>query len=146
MIHFDGTEVFPQSPATLFAPLTDAGWLAAAVPEAEIAEAAPDRAVWKLKPKLSFLTGAFETTLSVMSRVPGESATFKVNGKAIGSGSTVVATLALTPTDAGGTSISWTGELTELNGLLKMVPKGLIQATAQKIIADVWAAIRVKLG
>jgi carbon monoxide dehydrogenase subunit G len=146
MIHFDGTEVFPQPPATLFGPLSDAGWLAAAVPDAEIDEATPERAVWKLKPKLSFLTGALETTLAVQGRVPNESVTFKVNGKAVGSGSTVVATLAFAPTETGGTNVKWTGEITELNGLLKMVPKGLIQATAQKIIADVWAAIRVKLS
>ena len=146
MIHFDGTEAFNHSPAHLFTPLSDAGWLAAAVPDAEIAEASPDRAVWKLKPKLSFLTGALETTLAVTARVPNESVTFKVNGKAVGSGSTVVATLALIPTDSGGTIVKWMGEITELNGLLKMVPKGLIQATAQKIIADVWAAIRVKIG
>lgn len=146
MIHFDGTEVFTQSPATLFGPFSDAGWLAAAVPEAEMIESSPDQAIWNLKPKLSFLTGALKTTLAVTARVPNDSVTFKVNGKAVGSGSTVVATLAFTPIDAGGTTVKWTGEITELNGLLKMVPKGLIQATAQKIIADVWTAIRVKIG
>jgi carbon monoxide dehydrogenase subunit G len=145
MIHFEGTEAFAQSPAQLFGPLSDAGWLASAVPEAEILEASPDRAVWNLKPKLSFLTGSLQTTLAVTARVPNESATFKVNGKAVGSGSTVVAILAFQPTETG-TTVKWTGEITELNGLLKMVPKGLIQATAQKIIADVWTAIRVKLG
>lgn len=146
MIHFDGVETFSQPATALFPSLSNAGWLAAAVPDAEISEATLDRAVWKLKPKLSFLTGSLETTLTVTSRTPAEAATFKVNGKAVGSGTTVVATLAFAPTESGGTDVRWTGEITELNGLLKMVPKGLIQATAQKIIADVWTAIRVKLG
>jgi carbon monoxide dehydrogenase subunit G len=146
MIHFEGIETFPQPASALYPSLSNAGWLATVVPDAEVVEGTLDRAVWNLKPKLSFLTGSIQTTLSVTSRTPGEAATFKVNGKAVGSGSTVVAKLTLEPTDSGGTAVRWTGELTELNGLLKMVPKGLIQATAQKIIADVWTAIRVKLG
>ncbi|MFO0935026.1 MAG: SRPBCC domain-containing protein [Gemmataceae bacterium] len=146
MIHFNGTEAFTQSPAELFGPLSDAGWLATAVPEAEMIEASPERAVWKLKPKLSFLTGSLETTLAVTSREPDQSVTFKVNGRAVGSGSTVVASLVLETEQPKGTIVRWTGEITELNGLLKMVPKGLIQAAAQKIIIDVWAAIRAKLG
>jgi carbon monoxide dehydrogenase subunit G len=146
MIHFDGIETFPHPASALYPSLSNAGWLASAVPDAEVVEGTLDRAVWNLKPKLSFLTGSIQTTLSVTSRAPGEAATFKVNGKAVGSGSTVVATLTLDATDSGGTAVRWTGEITELNGLLKMVPKGLIQATAQKIIADVWTAIRVKLG
>ena len=146
MIQFNGVETFTQPATALFPSLSNAGWLAAAVPDAEISEAALDRAVWKLKPKLSFLTGSLEMTLTVTSRTPAEAATFKVTGKAVGSGTTVVATLAFAPTESGGTDVRWTGEITELNGLLKMVPKGLIQATAQKIISDVWTAIRVKLG
>jgi hypothetical protein len=35
--------------------------------------------------------------------------------------------------------------VTELGGLLKLVPHGLIQAAAQKVIADVWASIRQRL-
>ena len=145
MIHFEGTEAFTQSPSQLFGPLSDAGWLASAVPEAEISETSHDRAVWKLKPQLSFLTGSLETTLSVTSRKPNDSIMYTVNGKAVGSGTKVVANLNLTPTESG-TTVKWTGEITELNGLLKMVPKGLIQAAAQKIIADVWVAIRHKIG
>lgn len=144
MIHFEGIESFAQSPAELFGLLTDAGWLATAIPDAQVTETSHDRATWKLKPKLSFITGSLETVLVVTMRTPQTKATFKVTGKAVGSGSTVVATLSFDPS-ATGTSIRWTGEITELNGLLKMVPKGLIQAAAQKIIADVWLALRTKI-
>jgi uncharacterized protein len=145
MIHFEGLESFAKPPAELFGPLTDAAWLAASIPDATIAEATPDRAVWDLKPKLNFITGSLQTTLVVSERTPNSAAVFKVTGKAVGSGSTVVTTLnfAESPT---GTDIRWTGEITELNGLLKMVPKPLIQAAAQKVIAEVWGAIRVKVS
>lgn len=144
MIHFEGHESFPRSPAELFPLLSDAAWLARTVPEAAITDATADRAVWDLKPKLNFLTGTLQTTLAVSERVPNDRVTFKVTGKAVGSGSTVVTALTLTPRDDG-TAIHWTGEITELNGLLKMVPKPLIQAAAQKIIAELWTAIRTKV-
>jgi carbon monoxide dehydrogenase subunit G len=46
----------------------------------------------------------------------------------------------------GGTVVPWTGELVEVTGLLKMVPRGLLQATAEKVIGDVWAAVGEKLS
>jgi carbon monoxide dehydrogenase subunit G len=46
----------------------------------------------------------------------------------------------------GGTAVPWTGDLVEVTGLLKMVPKGLLQSTAQKVIDDVWAAVGAKLA
>ena len=58
--------------------------------------------------------------------------------------SAVDATLTFGPTD-NGTSVKWSGNVTELGGLLKLVPQGLIQAAAQKVIADVWASIRQRL-
>ena len=49
-------------------------------------------------------------------------------------------------TSDGGTRVLWSGDITSLSGLLKLAPKGLIQATAQKVIADVWLAIRGKVS
>jgi carbon monoxide dehydrogenase subunit G len=76
---------------------------------------------------------------------PGKSITYKIVTKAVGATSTVVTKLEFKPTDAGGTAIHWTGDLTQITGLLKMVPKGLLQGTASKVIEDVWAAVTKKL-
>lgn len=145
MIHFEGVESYPVPPAALYPKLSDAGYLAKCLPDATVMEATPDKAEWKMKPKLSFLTGSLDTILTVTNRVPGESASFHVLGKAIGAASGVDAVLTLKPATGGGTDVHWTGDIVELTGLLKMVPKGLIQSAAQKVIADVWAAIRPKL-
>ena len=51
----------------------------------------------------------------------------------------------LEPAD-GGTLVHWTGALTEVTGLLKMVPKGLLQSTAEKVIGDVWEAVAARLS
>ena len=42
--------------------------------------------------------------------------------------------------------MSWTGTVTAMTGLLKLAPKGLVQATAQKVIDDVWAAVSARLA
>ena len=144
MIHFEGVESYSAPPAALYPKLSDAGFLVGCLPDAEVHEATPDKAVWKLKPKLSFLTGSLDTTLTVMERVPGESVKYRIAGKAIGAASVVEALLTLKP-DGDGTAVHWSADITELTGLLKMVPKGLVQSAAQKVIADVWAAVRPRL-
>jgi carbon monoxide dehydrogenase subunit G len=145
MTHLDGDELFPATPpAELYPKLSDAGFLARCLPDAEVSEATPDRAAWKLKPRLAFIAGAIETTLVAKDRVPGEGVAFTVLGKGVGATSTVETTLTLRPA-GGGTAVHWTADITALTGLLKMVPKGLIQATAQAVIRDVWAAVRAKV-
>jgi carbon monoxide dehydrogenase subunit G len=145
MIHFEGDKSFPLPVAEVAAKLSDAGFLVNCLPDAEISEATPDRAVWKLRPKLSFLTGSLTSEMTVTAREAGKSVTFQVLAKAIGASSTVVAALTYSATGDGGTAVHWTGDVTQVTGLLKMVPKGLLQGAAQKVIEDVWAAVTAKL-
>ena len=145
MIRFEGREEFRQTPEDLFAKLTDAAFLVKSLPDAEIESATADVAVWKLRPKLAFISGSLETTLSVTERTPVTTARYTVVGKGVGASSTVVAVLNFAPHDTG-TVVTWTGEITALTGLLKLVPKGLIQSAAEKVIADVWAAVHQACG
>jgi carbon monoxide dehydrogenase subunit G len=144
MIHFEGEKSFARLAADVAAKLSDAAFLVGCLSDAQVVEATPERAVWKLRPKLSFLTGGLDLTLEATAREPGKSVAFRVFSKAIGATSTVNVTLRFREAD-GGTAVPWTGDLVEVTGLLKMVPKGLLQATAQKIIDDTWAAVSSKL-
>jgi carbon monoxide dehydrogenase subunit G len=45
-----------------------------------------------------------------------------------------------------GTRIHWTADVKELGGLLKAIPRGLIQAAAQKVIGDVLNAVEAKVA
>lgn len=145
MIHFSGRRRFALPAAALFAKLSDAAFLVGCLPDAKIGEASPDRVAWKLKPKLSFLTGGLDAVMDVSSRDPDRSATFRIVSKAIGASSTVTATLQFEPDDPG-TNVNWTADLIEVTGLLKMVPKGLLQGTAEKVIEDTWQAVEAKLA
>jgi carbon monoxide dehydrogenase subunit G len=144
MIHFEGDRAFDLPLPAVFARLSDASFLVGCLPDANIKERGADRAVWTLKPKLSFLTGGLDAVLEVTEREPEQRAAFKIVTKAIGATSTVLAVLNFTATDTG-TAVHWTGDITEVTGLLKMVPKGLLQGTAEKVIEDVWTAVTAQL-
>lgn len=83
-------------------------------------------------------------TLQVTEKTPPTSARMSLVSKGIGSSSTVEATLALAPQDAG-TRMHWIAEVKELGGLLKMVPQGLIRGAAQKVLDNAWTAVEAKL-
>ncbi len=144
MIHFEGDKSFPLPVAGVTEKLSDAGFLANCLPDATVSEATPDRAAWKLRPKLAFLTGSLNVEMATTAREPGKSVAFQVLAKAIGASSTVNITLAFAEA-AGGTAVHWTGDVAAVTGLLKMVPKGLLQGAAQKVIDDVWAAVSARL-
>ncbi len=145
MIHFEGTQSFPQPVAEVAAKLGDAGFLAHCVPEAEVSQALPDRAVGKVKPKLSFLTGGLTIEADVTAREPGKSVSYQLISKVIGASSTITAKLDFTEAESGGTTVNWHGDLTALTGLLKMVPKGLMEASAKKVIDEMWESVGKKL-
>ena len=145
MVQFQGVKSFDLPIAIVTSKLSDAAWLVGCLPEAQVTGATPDRVAWKLKPKLSFITGSLDATIEAAQREPGKSVTFRIVSKAIGASSTTVARLEFHET-ATGADVQWTGELVEVTGLLKMVPKGLIQGTAEKVIEDVWTAVNARLN
>ena len=144
MIHFEGVESFPAPPADVTAKLSDIGFIAGCLPDTTVSEATPDRAAWKVRPKLAFLAGELDSAAEVVERTD-TSVKYKVDTKGVGSGSTVEAVLTF-EADGTGTLVKWTGDVTAMTGLLKLAPKGLVQATAQKVIADCWAAIKAKVA
>jgi carbon monoxide dehydrogenase subunit G len=145
MIHFEGMESCSSAPDIVFAQLSDAEFLARCLPDSTVLEANPDRAVWKVRPKLAFLSGELDTVATVVDRQPGQSVRYRLETKGVGSGSVVEAVLQFSADDAG-TQVKWSGDITALSGLLKLAPKGLVQATAQKVIGDVWASIKPRVG
>ena len=145
MIAFAGERSFPHPVPAVAEKLSDVGWLVGTLPDVQVTAAAPDRAAWKMKPRLSFVAGHLDSTMERTAHEPGAAVGFRVVTKAIGASSTVNIRLAFHAAD-GGTRVAWTGELVEVTGLLKMVPKGLLQATAEKVIEDVWVAVGARLS
>lgn len=145
MLHFEGDRELKQLPPVLFTRLSDARFLLSCLPGVETTQKAEaDTAVWTLRPGLSFMRGTLEITLRVLDAVPEQSVRYEVVSKGIGSSSTVSAAVRLVAQEDG-TRLYWQADVLELGGLLKAVPQGLIKASAQKVIADIWAALEPRL-
>jgi carbon monoxide dehydrogenase subunit G len=146
MLHFEGTRDFPQPPAALWPKLSDIRFLVQCVPGVEgSAQVDQDRASWTLRPGLSFMRGKLDITLDVVERQPETRVKLRLHGKGIGSTNTVEVNLTLAANDSG-SQVQWTAHITELGGLLKAVPQGLIKASALKVINDVWQEAERRLG
>src|SRR4051794_13871740 len=110
MIHFEGVQSFPLPVAEVATKLSDAGFLAHCIPEAQVTQATPDKSVGKIKPKLSFLTGSITLEADVTAREAGKSVAYTLVTKTIGASSTVTTNLAFSEAD-GGTAVVWSGDL-----------------------------------
>ena len=128
------------------AKLTDARFLVQCIPGVEaVAVAEADRAVCTLRPGFSFVRGTLELTLRVVEAVPATSTRLSLQSKGIGTTSEVEVRLTCTAQE-GGTRVHWTADITQLGGLLKAVPQGLIRGAAQKVIDDVWINVAARLA
>jgi carbon monoxide dehydrogenase subunit G len=146
MLHFEGDQDFAMAPQAVWARLSDARFLVRCIPGAEsVSRAEPTSAACVIRPGFSFVRGTLEVTLAIAEAVAPTALRLLLISKGIGSSSTVEAALAFSP-QGDGTRVHWTADVKELGGLLKAVPQGLIKASAQKVISDVWASVAARLA
>jgi carbon monoxide dehydrogenase subunit G len=147
MLHFEGDKDFTQPPAEVWTRLTDARFLIQCVPDLrKVSKAEPREAVCTVKPSVGFVSGSLDVTLQVVDLQEPSSARYVLQSKGIGTSNTVEVRMEMGPRDGGGTHVHWAADVTQLGGLLKMVPQGLIQASAQKVIGDVWTAAEARMS
>jgi carbon monoxide dehydrogenase subunit G len=143
-MHLEGDKDFSLPIDFVFARLSDAAFLAHCLNDVEIVRAETDAAEWKLRPALAFVAGTLDISLTITERNPPTAMKAIVFSKGIGATVTVETVLSLTPADSG-SKVRWTLDVTQLTGLLKLVPKSLMQGAALKVVEDVWEQIMDKL-
>jgi carbon monoxide dehydrogenase subunit G len=146
MLRFEGDRDFRQPVAEVWARLTSAPFLISCIPDVEkVTHQEADRAELVLRPGFAFVRGTLNLTLQVLDAAPTTSARVQATSKGIGSSSKVEAQLSFAPQDEG-CRVHWVAEVTELGGLLKLVPSGLIRGAAEKVLRDAWAMVEAKLA
>jgi len=144
-MQFEGDKDFPLPAEQVWPKISDARFLVDSLKNLEqVLLREPDVAEWRVKPAASFISGTMDTRLEITERKPPDEMTVVLASKGIGSSSTTVVNLKLLSHETG-SRIHWQAEITQMTGLLKMIPKGLIQATARKVIEDVWAGVEERL-
>jgi carbon monoxide dehydrogenase subunit G len=146
MLQFEGDTDFTQAPAIVWSKLSDIHFVAECIPDVESATfKEPDTALVTIRPGFSFVRGTLEVEIKLADRVENQWMRVLGHGKGIGSSNDVEIRFDLAPQGTG-TRVHWKADVTNLGGLLKMMPKGLLQAAAQQVIGDVWATVRMKMG
>jgi 2-furoyl-CoA dehydrogenase large subunit len=145
MLHFEGNRDEPQPPAELWARLSDPQFLAQCIPGAEsVSQPEPNELKCVLRPSFAFVRGTLDLTLRVAEAVSPNKIQLVTHTRGIGTSTDVTVDLQLTPRESG-TRVHWAVQISNLGGLLKAVPQGLVKAAAQKVIADAWAAVEARL-
>lgn len=139
-----GDRDFPFPPDELYSKLSDAAFLGGCLKDVELVRADADVAEWKMRPKLAFMAGVIDNTLSITAREVPTAMRASVVTKGIGATATVETQLVFT-SHGGGTRVHWELQIAQLTGLLKLVPKALIQGAAMKVVDEVWGMIEAKL-
>jgi carbon monoxide dehydrogenase subunit G len=145
MLQFAGERDLKRAPDYVFNKLRDARFIVTCVPDLQSVQSAEQEvAVCRIKPSLSFLTGALDLTIRVMEATPHSLIRIQQTTKGIGTSSTVESVLRLTP-QAEGTRLTWSAEVKQLGGLIKALPEGLLRGAAEKVINDAWTSVLNKL-
>jgi len=146
MLHFEGDKTLPLAPAEAWNRLSDASFLAQCIPDVQsVTHSAKDQLVCKIKPGFSFARGTLDLSLRVADALEGKAVRLVLSTKGIGTSSAAEVGMHLAPHD-GDTCVHWTTDVLELGGLLKAVPRGLIRAAAERVIAEAWKSLEARLG
>jgi carbon monoxide dehydrogenase subunit G len=145
MMRLDGQQSYSIPVDVLWCKLTDLEFVVAAIPDVvRVNSMSPSTAELVLRPKLAFIQADLELAIE---QIPGEenrTAEWMLKTKAIGSHSKVRTKIELEPGPRGSV-MHWSATVEDLGGLLKMVPSGLIEAAARRVITDVLTRIEEKM-
>jgi carbon monoxide dehydrogenase subunit G len=145
MVQLQGEQSFSEPPAELFRRITDTEFIARCIPDLEsVLERTDERLVCRITPGLSFLQAKLNVTIEIIDQKPPHSGRMRLTSKGIGAAVEVESAFELTEQavqSGPGTRLHWTAEITQTQGLLKSVSRGLLEAAAKKVIGDVWTAV-----
>jgi carbon monoxide dehydrogenase subunit G len=149
LLYLGGTELFAQPIERLWERLTDLAFLARCMPGLDkVVLAEPRRVVFRVRPGFAFIRGSMEITLVLLDSRRPDQARMRILSKGVGSGATLQARFVLsdplTSTD-GQSSLAWSADVLELQGLLKPVGKSLIAAAARQVIAAAFERLRTEM-
>lgn len=144
-MRLDGQHTFSVPVDVFWTRITDLPFIVSALPDvSKIKSIDENVAVVVVQPKFAFVQTDFDLNIEQRPGEPNRSVEWILQTKGIGSSSRVLATMELEPNPRG-TLMHWSATVEELGGLLKLVPGGLIEAAARRVITDVLASIEDKM-
>ncbi len=142
---FQGDQDVTHPPLAVWHKLRDPAFLVQCIPEAAPAgQPEKDRIAFSVQPNLGFVRGRLDVVLQLMEAQEPTSLRWHMSSKGIGTSSEIDIALSVAAHD-NGSRVHWQADITQLGGLLRMVPAGLIRGAAQKVIEDIWTSVAENL-
>ncbi|MGF1583488.1 MAG: SRPBCC domain-containing protein [Gemmataceae bacterium] len=143
---FEGDMEFTQDITTLWPKLSDLTYLAYCIPDSkDFKDVSETTAACKVKPSFSFASATLNVSIERVQAEVEKLLEYRMGGKGVGISNEILSTLMFESSDSGGTRVHWTAEITKLGGLLKAVPKGLIEGAAKSVIGQIWDQVAEKI-
>jgi len=144
MLRFEATRRSVSRWPRCGANLTDARFLLECLPDVDkVSVAEQDRAVFVVRPGLSFVRGNLDVIAQIVEKVEPASIRIELVSRGIGSSSTVETVLTLTAQDAQ-TEVQWVAEVKELGACSNWCRSGLHSVGGSENNRNMWDALRRK--
>ena len=144
-MHFEGTVDIAAPRDKVWAFVIDPNQVGQCGPGVESIEVIDDthfKATAKVG--VGFITARFVVNMEMAEMTPPDAATIKAHGQAPGSAVDATATMRLSDSDGGGTTMAWSADV-NLSGTLASVGARMIEGTAQKMIGQTFDCMKSKL-
>jgi len=139
-LHLEGTEILNLPREKVFLLLTDAGFLAKSLPDAQETKVLEDNVVQaKMKIGISFLTTTMATKMKVVDMAPAHHARLLVEGA--GSGSNMKITSDFDLEGENPTRMKWVADA-EISGVMAGIGASIIKGFAEKKVKEIFQDIK----
>ena len=138
-LHLNGSNTINAPRQAVFQRLTDAGFLAKALPDSDEVRVVDGSTLEaKLKVRVAVVSSSLRVRMTVTNKVPPERATLQVDGS--GSGSTLKITSNFTLVGDSPTKMDWTADA-DLSGVMAGLGSTLLKTFAAKKVDEIFSGI-----
>jgi carbon monoxide dehydrogenase subunit G len=145
-MHYDGSFQVPVPKQKVYDFVVDPAKITSIFPDVQDVKVL-DENTFTLKAKvgISFIRGMMDVKLNIVERRPPDFAKMKSRGNGISSTVELENTFTMEDAPGGGTLVKWAADA-KISGLMASVGSRLIDAAAQKYVADIIGSLKEKLS
>ncbi len=145
-MHYDGSFDVPAKKEKVYEFVTDPAKITSIFPDVQdIKVVDPNTFTLKAKVGISFIKGMMDVKLNIVERNPPTFAKMKAKGTGLSSSVELENTFTMEDTPTGGTLVKWAADA-KVAGLMASVGSRLMEAAAEKYVAEIIGSLKQKLS
>lgn len=145
-MHYDGSFVVPVPKQKVYAFLTDPAKVTSIFPDVQDLKVIDqDNFTLKAKVGISLIRGMMDVKMTFVERTPPAFARMKARGNGLSSSVELDDTFTIEDAPGGGSTVKWSADA-KIAGLIASVGSRLIDAAAQKYVAEIIESLKKTLS